>query len=333
MKNFVLIFLLLINNCTSFPSVNNDNSIEDSYNISIDKPNEAASMSLLFEIPIIKGSYLEKQREDNWDYPKDLQVKNGIVFILSSEEKKIIGYDKSTKQFISYEKINQRLINEKQNNSVLNPIYLRILKDYIVVGYDFSLLIFSQSQEFLYRINFDAAINYITGEENSLNIWFDDFAERINLEKSSYANRYKIEYGNTKIDFSDIIVAAKGKIATQSHIYSIENKAILTKQIEYKPYNILPNIKQDGFSLNNITPEYYVWYPWPIGSKLVLIKRDIGTGKIVDLGFSLTKNNLYYEEDREGGLKISNEGNFLYALIMIFENGQKKIKVYQIDIG
>jgi hypothetical protein len=337
MKNIVLsVMLITISGCT-FISSENKNVLTKKGNdilISQSNSNEIERLSLVFEIPIKKGEYLEIQREDNGEYPEDFQVKEDILFVLSAEEKKVIGYNKSTNQFITYDKINQKLANEKQNGSTIRPIYLRILKDYIVVGYDFGLLIFSQEQDFLYQISFETWIQYITCGNDFIYVWCYDFAEKIDLGNTTYRDRKKIEYGNIEIRFTDIIVPEGEKLATQSHIYSIEANTVFQNKIERDPCKVLPEVKRSEFSLNSITPEYYVWYPWTMGSKLVLTNRESETSKVIDLGLNLTKNNLYYQEDAgEGGLKIINSGNVLYALIMIFENGQKKIKAYQINIS
>ena len=290
-------------------------------------------LSLVFELPIKEGSLLSQKREDNWDYPKDFIEKDGKLFILSGEEKKIICFDTNLKQFIKYDKINTILLNEKENNSISVPLYIRITNDYIIVVYDFKLLVFSINQVLLYKIKYQTAINYLTVRGNSINIWCKMFVDQLNLEKMNYVEKMKIQFSSSKIDYTDIIVSDSDRIATQNKIFEIDGDNLVETPIKFKPYDIFPLLNKESFSMNCISSQFYVWYPWKIGSKLVLINKKSGINKIIDFGTILTKNNLSYEEDKEGGLKMTTNGINIYILIMTFEKGEKKLKVFNLPAG
>jgi len=332
MKKLIFICVFFVVACGNVHDENKTGqAIQKSDTIqTVHEPGEMHGASLVFDLPIKKGSYLEQQREDNADYPADFQGVKGSLYILSSEEKKILRFDQATKQFFNYEKIHQRLLTEKEHNSVSSPIFLRVTNDHIVVGYDFKLLVFSLNQDFLYKTTFKTALQYITVKGSELNLWFYDYAEQLNLEKRN--DSQKVAYGNKSIDFAGIKIHDSDKLSTDLSIYSIEGGSLNVIQIKYTPYHILPEMKKESFSLNCITPGYYVWYPWAAGNKVILINKTNGSEKTMDLGLDVTRGSLSYAEDREDGLKVVNEGDSLYFMVMKNINDQKMISVYRMEI-
>jgi len=330
MKNFFLVFACVVLGCTNLHNESKSTPVETNDTLhSAGEQEQVQKLSLVFDLPIKKGSYLERQREDNADFPADFQVSDGKFYILSSEEKKIIGFDEQKKEFFSYEKIHRYLLNEKENNAVSEPIFLRLTNNYIIVGYDFKLLVFSLSEELLFKTIFRTRLQYMTVYGDKLNLWFYDYALQINPGNKS--DSQQVMYGGKSIDFTGIKVHDKEKLSTGLSVYNIEGGTLNEKKITYTPYHLFPGMKKESFSLNCITPLYYVWYPWTQGDKLVLINKETGSEKIIDLGFNLVKDNLSYLEDREEGLKVTNDGDRLYFMVMKNIDGQKTIRVYQMQ--
>jgi hypothetical protein len=294
---------------------------------------QSNSLTLVYKIPIRKGSLLENTREDNWEFPKDFIVHNDSLYILSSEEKKIIGYSKISNEFFRYTEIEKVLENEKYNDVSISPIYLQTISDFIIVGYDYRILIFSKvNQNFLYRIVANKSINKITVSNSELFVWFDNFVEIYRLQTKGYKNTLRIPYPENEISFSDIVISFTENIATQTSYYSFVENILLKEDIKLFPYNTFPDYNKESFTLNCITSKFLVWYPWSIDSTLILINKESGETHTINIGFQLSKNNLFYEEDRENGLKMISDEKYIYFLIMNYENNCKILKVYQLDL-
>jgi len=334
MIHFSLLCLIILSGCNFHLQTK---SFSESSDSNIQHPKEiilSDFFTLVFEIPIRKGSLLENSREDNWEFPKDLIVHNDSLYILSSEEKRIIGYSKINNEFFRYIEIEKVLDKERYIDVSICPIYLNIISNFIIVGYDYRILVFSKkTQSFLYSINTSMAINKITFSKSEMFLWLDGFVEVYSLHNNSYEIISRISYPDNDLGFSEIIVSFKENIATQTSYYYFSRNNLIKEDILSLPHDIFPTCNKESFSLNCITSKFFVWYPWSLDSSLILINKESGKINKINIGFPLTKNNLSYEEDRENGLKIVSDDKYIYFLIMNLENDCKMLKMYQFDLA
>jgi hypothetical protein len=294
-----------------------------------------SNLTTLFTIPINQQSVLKVERENNAEFPEDIQFFEDKLYILSGEEKKVIVYNLFEKKVTDLEKISRRLQQENDEDTPNRPIYLRIVDRHFVIAYDFKVLFFDMDGTFVKKIVLDNALHFITFRATFIFLWFDNNVSAIDL-----SNKYEtniIPLNDNKIDYTSFFVSYQSEMVSETQACNVNSSQgkfsiVLRKpnSIEFSKY---PNLNLENSSVNCVTEKNYIWYPWPIGNQIFLIDKQFGTFHVVTFDENIAKGCLTYPEDRSSGLRMINNGEAnLYMMVMKKERGSKRIIVYDLSI-